>query len=559
VTIIDRVDRIDSSLFDRIEGGLASSADRRSLLAIHAAVAARGAFRYLEIGSYLGASLQTFISDPRCTAIVSIDRRDAFSPDSRPGGAAYPDNTTERMCDLLAQVPGAELDKLTALDASTESLDPDGFAADLCLIDGEHTNVAALRDARFCWHAMSGRGVIVFHDRVIVAGAIRRFLAELEGARAYPLSHELFVVELGVPTLLRDPRLRAQVPHSLWTAAACAGVTSQLLALGPVARQARRLLGRAALTAGAPRRTRRVMPTPAPAPVTEPTATFELNTFVNDEHRYAAMRASFAEAGFDSDAFVQLSDRDDDPFRALTRLGQRSDVRYPILCHQDLLADLGAGAAELESALRYLDRVAPHWAVAGSAGIMRSGRLIRRALDVRGGFTWERLPLPVVTIDEVFVVLNPRNAPSCSPGAAGFHLYGTDVCLRTLAAGGGAYVIDFPLTHVDPGPRHRDQAYWDAYQRARASFCESWNPRSAFRYVITTSDAIFLSRSRLLRRVFGAPWILTSVTRRRAVIDTSDMRWIDCALAQPALRSIPKPLLDVDPDQSGVQPRQDPI
>jgi hypothetical protein len=558
-TVIDRIDRIDPSLFDQIEGGLASSADRRSLLAVHAAVAARGAFRYLEVGSYLGASLQTFVADPRCTAIVAIDRRDALSPDSRPGGSAYPDNSTERMCELLAEVPDAEMDKLTALDTSTELLDPDRFAADLCLIDGEHTDAAALRDARFCRRAMRGRGVIVFHDRVIVAGAIRRFLAELEGARAYPLSHELFIVELGVPTLLRDARVRAQVPHSLWTAAARAGVTSQLLALGPVARQARRLVARAALTAGAPRRARHVAPTPTP--VTKPTATFELNTFVNDKDRYAAMRASFAAAGFDPDAFVQLSDRHDDPYRALTRLGRRSDVRYPILCDQDLLADLGAGAAELESALRYLDRVAPDWSVAGIAGIMRSGRLVRRVVDVHGGFTLERLPLPAVTIDEAFVVLNPRNSPSCSPGAAGFHLYGADVCMRALAAGGSAYVIDFPLRHVARAPRSPafENASGDTYQRARASFCETWDPRSVFRYVITLSDTVFLSRSRLLRRVFGAPGILTSVARRRAVIDRSDMRWIDRALAQPALRSIPKPLLDMDPNQGGIQPRKDPV
>jgi len=192
---------------------------------------------------------------------------------------------------------------------------------------------------------------------------------------------------------------------------------------------------------------------------------------------------------------------------------------------------------------------------------MRSGRLVRRVIDVHGGCTRERLPLPVVTIDEAILVLNPRNAPSCSPGAAGFHLYGADVCLRVLAAGGSAYVIDFPLTHVAQAPRDPafENAYRDTYQRARASFCETWNSRSVFRYVITLSDTVFLSRSRLLRRVFGAPGILTSVARRRAAIDQSTLRWIDRALAQPAPRSIPKPLLDVDPDQRGVQPRKDAV
>ena len=48
------------------------------------------------------------------------------------------------------------------------------------------------------------RGVIVFHDRLIVDHGIRRFLAELSRYRAYPLAHDLFVVEIGVPSLLDD-------------------------------------------------------------------------------------------------------------------------------------------------------------------------------------------------------------------------------------------------------------------------------------------------------------------------------------------------------------------
>ena len=103
------MDRLDLSLFDPIQGGGTSSSDRRSLLAVHAAVAARGAFRYLEVGSYHGASLQSLIVDPRCRSVVSIDRRDMISPDERPESVEYPDNTTPRMLEWLASVPEADL------------------------------------------------------------------------------------------------------------------------------------------------------------------------------------------------------------------------------------------------------------------------------------------------------------------------------------------------------------------------------------------------------------------------------------------------------------------
>ena len=509
-----RVDRLDMSLFDQIEGACASSADRRSLLAVHAALAARGDFSYLEVGSYHGASLQSFIVDSRCRSVVSIDRRDLASPDERPEGAAwYPDNTTARMVRHLSQVPGADLAKLSTIDGTTADVDPSGLRIDLCLIDGEHTNAAALRDARFCRRAVRDRGVIVFHDRLIVDHGIQRFLAELPRCRAYPLAHDLFVIEIGVASLLDDPRVRAQVPRGLWLTVDRLRAARLVLRLAPMARAARRGSARLALTVGAPRSSGRLAPT---APAT-PEMPFEVHTFVNDNALYARMRASFIEAGFDPDAFVRLTDDDDDPYTTITRIGRESTARNPILCHQDVFADQGAGARELLACVRELDVRDPRWVVAGNAGVMRSGRLIRRLVDGHGGSTGEHLPLPVVTLDEDFLVFNPRNAPHCSAELREFHLYGADVCLHALASGGSAYVIDFPVTHLGQaraasGP---DSEYWRVYGSSRKRFIAAWNDRCLFRYVLTPSDALFVSRSRLLQRLFGSSSAVAAVTQCR--------------------------------------------
>src|SRR5439155_3409293 len=120
----DRVDRLDVSLFDQISAGGTSLGDVRSLLALHAALASRGNFDYLEVGSYMGRSMQALVADPRCRTIISIDRRSVATPDVRSYPAAYPDNTTAAMLDSLGDVPGANLDKLIAIDASTEDLSP---------------------------------------------------------------------------------------------------------------------------------------------------------------------------------------------------------------------------------------------------------------------------------------------------------------------------------------------------------------------------------------------------------------------------------------------------
>jgi hypothetical protein len=527
-----RVDRLDVSLFSQIKGACASSSDRRSLLALHAALATRGEFSYLEIGSYHGASLQSFIADPRCCAVVSVDRRDASSPDERPEEAEYPDNTTAGMLERLARVPSADLRKLTAIEASTEELDPVQLNADLCLIDAEHTNAAALRDARFCFRAIRGRGWIVFHDRILVDRGIRRFIGELERYRAYPLAHDLFVVEIGVPTLLSDERVRAQLPHRIWELAYRMRMMRIALGLAPVLRSLRRAFARSALTLGAPRRAR-----PGPySSVGLREVTFEIHTFVDDERLYERMRDSFIEAGFASDAFIRHTDAVEDPYAAITRIGGASTARYPILCHQDVFADQGAGVEQLTSLLQHLDGIDPSWVVAGNAGVMRSGRLIRRLVDGHGGSTGEDLPLPVVTLDEDFLVFNPRGRARCSAGVSGFHLYGADVCLHALAAGGSAYVIDFPVTHIgrgtmstfDPG------VYWSGYRRAKQSFIAAWNQRCAFRYVITPSDAMFVSRSKLLRRVFGSQWVVGAVAQCRYEGHGSELRSIDRIFASRA-------------------------
>jgi hypothetical protein len=235
----DRIDELDLSLFDHIPG--TSSGDARSLLALHAAIAARGDFDYLEVGSYHGASLQALVADPRCRTIVSIDRRDAISPDERSDLPEYPDNTTAFMLGRLAEVPGADLGKLTTIEGTTGDVDSATVSADVCFIDAEHTNEAALQDARFCLRAMRQRGVIVFHDRTLVSHGIQRFLAEVAPHRAYPLAHDLFVVEIGLPTLLSDPRVRAQVPRRIWLTADRLRIVSTALTLD---RQVRRAVRR---------------------------------------------------------------------------------------------------------------------------------------------------------------------------------------------------------------------------------------------------------------------------------------------------------------------------
>jgi hypothetical protein len=203
---------LDTGLFANVRSQT-SDLDRLSLLALHNACRETyGEFSYLEIGSHLGGSLQVLIADDRCTSITSIDSRPERQPDVR-GVFDYPGNSTERMLGRLESVPGADLGKLHTIDATTEDLSPEDLPVrpQLCLVDGEHTIGAALRDALFCQGATGGQGAIAFHDRRLIRPAIEQFLEQLDTSphEGYPLLGSMYVIEVG------ETRLKGRVQSLL--------------------------------------------------------------------------------------------------------------------------------------------------------------------------------------------------------------------------------------------------------------------------------------------------------------------------------------------------------
>jgi Methyltransferase domain len=207
----EKLAAVDTSLFGHVRSQT-SERDRTSLLALHHACReVHGEFGYLEIGSHLGGSLQVLVADPRCTSITSIDSRPEAAPDVR-GQSSYPGNTTARMLERLASVPGADLSKVHTIESDTSMLAAERIAPpQLCLIDGEHTHDAALRDARFCRRVLRDRGAIAFHDRRLVRSAIELFLSELGHVphEGYALLGSVYVIELG------ETRLRATVDEAM--------------------------------------------------------------------------------------------------------------------------------------------------------------------------------------------------------------------------------------------------------------------------------------------------------------------------------------------------------
>jgi Methyltransferase domain len=221
--IKQRIEALDTSLYEVIPHQLLDS-DCRALLGLHVAVASvLGSFTYLEIGSYLGGSLQVLIRDPDCTRIISIDPRFSFVRDKRIPEWEYENNTTQHMMSRLRRIPGADTTKLVTLDVRSEDIRMESLpgSPDFCFIDGEHTDEAVFHDAELCMTATEGEGVIAFHDYSIVQPGIRSFLRAHwdDIASALAFTGAVFAVEVGDRGILRSAVIDRAVA-STWHSAA---------------------------------------------------------------------------------------------------------------------------------------------------------------------------------------------------------------------------------------------------------------------------------------------------------------------------------------------------
>jgi hypothetical protein len=201
-----RVATLDPGLFDLVETQ-SNEKDRRSWLALQRAVReAKAPFVYLEIGSYMGGSLQQYLQDPKCSRIYSIDVR---TRDQR-----HADNSEQAMLENLRALAPDQLPKLVCFDSDARDLRPGSIpdAPDLCFIDGEHTTEAVLSDFAFCLSVCASDAVIYFHDagrtRAGIAECLRRLRRPNQPFVAHKLQGNTFMVALAGSPVGTDPRVR---------------------------------------------------------------------------------------------------------------------------------------------------------------------------------------------------------------------------------------------------------------------------------------------------------------------------------------------------------------
>lgn len=195
------ISNLDLKIFNKIESQSTEN-DKQTLLACQLAIRElTGKYNYLEIGSYLGGTIQPHLLDAKCELIYSIDKRPLFMPDNRGVGYTYLSNSTARMLDLLGEI--MPTDKIRTIDGDTRQMSSTIIKEkiQLCFIDGEHTDDAVYSDFRFCLDVLDKNGAIIFHDLPVIYNAVADCINYLKingiKFRAYGLPDVVFVVEIG--------------------------------------------------------------------------------------------------------------------------------------------------------------------------------------------------------------------------------------------------------------------------------------------------------------------------------------------------------------------------
>jgi methyltransferase family protein len=199
-----RIESLDVSLFSAIHSE-STTGDRQSLLKLARCVRGNGEYSYLEIGSYMGGSLQPFYADPLCKRMYSIDKRPEFMPDERGRLISYPksENSANTMLSNLKRAfPLSDATRVVTFEADASDVDTSRInpSPQLCFIDGEHTDVAVFRDFRFCLKVVAADGIIAMHDADLVFKGIQLAETKLagDGARfqSFILPDRVFVILL---------------------------------------------------------------------------------------------------------------------------------------------------------------------------------------------------------------------------------------------------------------------------------------------------------------------------------------------------------------------------
>jgi len=165
-----------------------------------------------------------------------------------------------------------------------------------------------------------------------------------------------------------------------------------------------------------------------------------------------------------------------------------------VYCHQDVVFPPN-WLEMLQDQIAKVDELQEEWGVLGTFGISLKGRYVGNVCDPHNNMPSIDLPCQVQSLDEHCLIIRRDSGLSFDENLAGFHCYGTDLCLQAMAKRMNNYAIDARLTHLSPG--NKDSSFYEM-----AGLLEKkWQSIRNNRYIIKTPLGYFRLKKGLLARL----------------------------------------------------------
>jgi len=144
---------------------------------------------------------------------------------------------------------------------------------------------------------------------------------------------------------------------------------------------------------------------------------------------------------------------------------RHAKVDVVVFAHQDVFLPTG-WSKNFRRCIGQLNDIDPNWGVAGVYGLtntgMGAGFVYSTGLERFVGRPFSR-PVPVRTLDELLLILRRSSGLRFDDELPGFHLYGTDICLKAEANGMKNYVIPCFVLHNSNGLKNLPLKFWYSY------------------------------------------------------------------------------------------------
>jgi hypothetical protein len=176
-----------------------------------------------------------------------------------------------------------------------------------------------------------------------------------------------------------------------------------------------------------------------------------------------------------------------------------------VFVHQDVICDI-SWLSKIDEQIAAIEKHDQSWGVLGIMGVRSNGTFAGNILDPHTSARYGNLPSPVLSLDEVCLIIRRNSGLTFDEQIGGFHFYGTDICLEARRLGLACYAIDARVRHLSGGRITKE--FYEAADRLK----KKWSLDKTTPLCIETTCGVFKLKEAIWTNI-----ILRFMTIRRKI------------------------------------------